>query len=83
MTEKRSLKIEKVPATTLVCIKWNGGGEVPAMLTGNYTSPAAAKQAIRVWESLNEREVEVEEPILDEDKARTIKRNPRKDIQPI
>ncbi len=83
MSEKRTLRIEKVPATSLLCIRWNGGGEVPAMLSGNYTSHAAAKQAIKVWQSLAERDVVVDEPILDEDKARALKRGPRKDIQPI
>lgn len=68
----RSLRIERVPATTLVCIKWNGGGEVPALLSGNYTSHAAAKQAIVSWQATQpaEREVEVESPSEDVDKER-------------
>lgn len=67
----RSLRIEKVPATTLVCIKWNGGGEVPAVLSGTYTSHAAAKLAIDVWKAQNGREeVEEESPPMDEDKDR-------------
>lgn len=67
----RSLRIEKVPATTLVCVKWNGGGEVPAPLSGTYTSHAAARQAIDIWKSMNSREeVEEESPALDEDKER-------------
>lgn len=67
----RSLRIEKVPSTTLVCVKWNGGGEVPAALSGTYTSPAAAKQAIAVWQAVNGKEDVVEEsPPMDEEKER-------------
>lgn len=65
MTNARSLRIEKVPATTLVRIAWNGGGEVPDELKGHYTSPLAAKQAIAVWTSKAEREVEIDSPSED------------------
>lgn len=66
----RSLRIEKVPAAALYCIKWNGGGEVPAVLSGHYTSPLAAQQAIDAWAASAEREVEVESPPADEAKKR-------------
>lgn len=67
----RSLRIEKVPATTLVRVVWNGGGEVPAVLSGTYTSPLAAKRAIEVWKAQSGRtEVEEESPAMDEDKER-------------
>lgn len=67
----RSLRIEKVPATTLVRIAWNGGGEVPNALSGTYTSHASAKLAIAVWKAAAGRdEVEEESPALDEDKER-------------
>lgn len=56
----RSLRIEKVPSTTLYCIKWNGGGEVPADLSGYYTTTGAAQEAINIWKKLNDRE-EVQE----------------------
>lgn len=71
MSDKRSLRIEKVPATTMVCIKWNGGGEVPAALSGSFTSVALARQAINVWKLQGGREdVEEESPSFDEDKER-------------
>jgi hypothetical protein len=78
----RTLRIEKVPATTLYCIRWNGGGEVPAMLAGSYTNQAAAKQAIEVWKSQSGR-VEVEEDSPPADEA--VKRigRPKKEIQPL
>lgn len=57
----RSLRIEKVPSTTLYCIKWNGGGEVPAELAGHYTTTYAAQQAINIWKSNNGREEVKEE----------------------
>lgn len=34
MSEQRSLRIEQVPASTLVRIAWNGGGELPEELKG-------------------------------------------------
>lgn len=70
MTE-RSLRIEKVPATTLVCIKWNGGGELPAALQGNFTSHLQAKRVIDIWKINNDRlDVVEDSPSLDEDKER-------------
>ena len=66
----RSLRIEKVPSTTLVCIKWNGGGEVPATLSGTYTSVALAQKAIDIWKATNDRDVEIESPPVDEEAAR-------------
>ena len=66
----RSLRIEKVPATTLVCIKWNGGGEVPAVLSGTYTSVSLAQKAIDIWKATNDRDVEIESPPIDEEAAR-------------
>lgn len=71
MTEPRSLRIEKVPASTLVCIKWNGGGEVPAALSGNYTSRTAAQRDIELWKLMNGREdVKEDSPPVDEEAAR-------------
>lgn len=81
MTEKRSLRIEKVPASTLVCIKWNGGGEVPAALSGHYTSYLQAKLAIDAWLADNDKEVVVVEPQLDEQAGKTKRGRPP--IQPI
>ena len=67
MSEQRSLRIEQAPASSLVRIVWNGGGEVPAALQGTYTTPTAAKQAIAVWEAQNKRSVEVVVKRPDED----------------
>ena len=76
----RSLRIEKVPASTLLCIKWNGGGEVPAELSGYFTSQSAAKLAIEVWKQKNNRvEVKEESPSPDEAAAR----KPRGEPKPI
>lgn len=67
----RSLRIEKVPATTLVRIVWNGGGEVPAVLSGNYTSALQARFAIESWKAAAGREeVEEESPSMDEEKEK-------------
>lgn len=60
MSEQRSLRIEQVPATTLVRIAWNGGGELPEELKGHYTTPAEAKKAIQNWEAKSKRGVDVE-----------------------
>lgn len=71
----RSLRIERVPATALVCVKWNGGGEVPPELSGSWTSHNAAKLAIAAWLARNpEREVEVESPSEDRQEASEKKR---------
>ena len=60
MSEQRSLRIEQVPASTLVRIAWNGGGELPEELKGHFTTPAEAKKAILNWEAKAKRGVEVE-----------------------
>lgn len=60
MSEQRSLRIEQVPASTLVRIAWNGGGELPEELKGYYTTPAEAKKAIQSWEAKSKRSVDVE-----------------------
>lgn len=77
MTNSKSLRIEKVPASTLLCIKWNGGGEIPAVLSGTYTSYQTAKQAINAWMADNDRDVEVDKPELDEQAAAQAKRRGR------
>lgn len=82
MTDKRTLRIEKVPASTLLRIVWNGGGEVPAALSGSYTSHLSAETAIKAWMAANDREVEIDSPGPDEQKAEQKKRG-RPPIQPI
>jgi hypothetical protein len=44
--DKKTLRLESVPQTACVRFAWNGGGELPPALTGIYTSPATAKQAL-------------------------------------
>jgi hypothetical protein len=81
MTEKRSLRVEKVPASTMLKIAWNGGGEVPPGLQGHFTSHFEAKAAIANWLAANGKEVEVTEPKLDEQAEKTKRGRPP--IQPI
>lgn len=56
--DKRTLRIEPVPATALVRVAWNGGGELPKALKGYYTSVKDAQRAIDVW-STNQSRPEV------------------------
>lgn len=58
---KRQLRIEKVPASTLVRVAWEGGGELPKVLKSEYTSPTAAQNAINAWMASENREVEMVE----------------------
>lgn len=55
----RNFRIEPVPSSSLVRIVWEGGGEMPAKLSGGYTTPAKAKEAIAAWTDEQGREVEV------------------------
>lgn len=48
---KRNLKVVPVPSSTLVRVVWEGGGEVPDALKGQYTSSYAANMAILAWYS--------------------------------
>lgn len=43
---KRELIIVATPASTLLHVEWDGGGEVPDMLKGQFTSPMEAQNAI-------------------------------------
>lgn len=47
----KNLRIEPVPASALVQIAWEGGGELPEDLKGAYMTPADAKRAIEVWKA--------------------------------
>jgi len=64
---QKSLQIVPVPSSSLVCVQWIGGGEVPHELNGSYTTPMAAKMAIATWEAKNKRNVEVEVKRPDEE----------------
>lgn len=58
----KSIRIEAVPSSTLVKFAWNGGGELPAELSGTYTNTAAAMQAFRAWiANQKDREVNLEQ----------------------
>ncbi len=52
----KNLVIEPYPNSGLVQITYEGGGETPDALKGAYTSPAAAKEAIKVWQANGGRE---------------------------
>lgn len=49
----KTLEIEGVPNSALVRIKWQGGGELPAELRGNFTSASYAKARIAEWLARN------------------------------
>jgi hypothetical protein len=63
MKESRTLRIEPVPASVLVCVAWNGGGELPQALKGSFTSAAIAQMAINAYLSKVEREPIVAEVV--------------------
>lgn len=44
------------PVGTLHKIRWGGGGEVPAILSGSYTSKGAAEFAINSYLSTRKRD---------------------------
>lgn len=85
MTQK-AFRIEPVPQSAMVRIVWEGGGEVPAELSGSYTSPLAAKQHISAWSAAN-REVEVKVKREEDEKKEQGKvgkgPKPEKEIEPI
>ena len=47
----------------MLVIVWEGGGQVPAELSGLYSNPQEAKKAIRTWYAANKREDQVDEEI--------------------
>jgi hypothetical protein len=58
----KRLRVEQVPGNTLLRFAYEGGGEVPDDLKGQYTSYAEAKRKLAVWESQNpERNVSPQE----------------------
>lgn len=72
----KNLRIESDPGSALVRIAFEGGGEVPDMLKGLYTSPADAQRAIEVWKASGGRDVEVKvQADEDERKAQEAKKN--------
>lgn len=75
----KNLVIEKVPQSTLCRIKWEGGGELPEQLKGEFTNSAVAKVFIASWLSQNpDREVEVLVP--DQEQKRGPGRPPGKKV---
>lgn len=67
---KRALKIEKFPASTLVRIAWEGGGELPDRLKSLYTTPRDAQMAIDAWMASENREVELVELYKKDEEAK-------------
>lgn len=49
----KTFRIEPVPASGLVRIAYEGGGEVPDELKGGWTTAANAKMAIAAWQAKN------------------------------
>lgn len=47
------LEVVSVPGNSLVQIRWSGGGEVPAELSGSFTSVGTAKARIQEWYARN------------------------------
>jgi hypothetical protein len=54
MSEK-NLRIERDPSSLLYRIKWEGGGQIPDLLQGQYTSVAKAEEQIARWKSQTSR----------------------------
>lgn len=78
----KSLRIEPVPASTLVRIAWTGGGEVPDELKGAYTSRTHADLAIKAWQAANpERDVQVEKPNAPVERKKET--NPKLHMEPL
>lgn len=48
---RKPLLVEHIPGSPHYRIRFEGGGELPAMLDGAFTSPTDAKRAIEVWQS--------------------------------
>lgn len=83
MINRRALIIEPIPQSANLRIVWDGGGQVPNALSGQYTTHAAAKQAIIIWLAEQpDREVEILTPEEAEEQPILPRRAARK-IQPI
>lgn len=84
---KKAFVISPVPQTTHVRVHYEGGGEVPAVLQGTFTSRAIADRAIKnYWLSFHYNEPQIIDVVAEEEKAKQEKRGPgrpKKEIQPI
>jgi hypothetical protein len=56
----KALKIVRVPNAPHYEVRWEGGGEVPAILQGTFTSVMDAMNHITVWEDTREKDEPVE-----------------------
>jgi len=56
MALKKNLLIRSIPASTMVEIYWEGGGELPSALKGAFTNIKTAKQAIATFLDSTDRE---------------------------
>lgn len=66
----KSLVIEPIPGTTMVQIKFEGGGELPEALKGAWTNRSLAHKAIDVWRSdKKDRNVEVKDQRVEDEKV--------------
>jgi hypothetical protein len=66
----KNFRIDPVPSSSLVSIAFEGGGEVPDVLKGHYTTPAAAKIAIEVWKAAHPERDEVEVTVAREEEEK-------------
>lgn len=58
---KKNLAIRAVPASTMVELYWEGGGELPDSLKGSYTNTKAAQTAIAQFMGSPDREEQLVE----------------------
>lgn len=63
MAEKKILRLELVPQTALLRFAWNGGGELPASLSGYFTSTVAAKQALAQHNATQKEPIQLEDRV--------------------
>lgn len=80
----KTLRIEPVPASTMVRIAWNGGGQLPPELEGSWTNTKMAQQAITAWATKNERgEMKAEVVEREQDLPRRPGRPPKAKMEPL
>ena len=86
---KKAFVIDTIPQTTLVCIRYEGGGEVPAELQGTFTTRQLAKDAITFYAYKRDgadSAPEVVDVVEEKEKALQERRGPgrpKKEPQPI
>lgn len=59
--ERKVIRLEPVPGSSLCRFAWNGGGELPVALSGSYTGPAMAYQALTAYNLTQSSPVKLED----------------------